>query len=103
METRATEPLAGYLQEMPGEYRDVVLPIPQRRHLDRKDAEPVVEIFAEPSRTDQAFEIAISRRNNADVDPPRRVIADRFKLAVLQHPQQLGLHRQRQLAYFIEK
>src|SRR5258708_40042512 len=99
MQTRAAEPLAGYLQEMPGEYGDVVFSIAQRRHLDRKNAEPVIEIFANPSRGDQALEVAVSRRNNAAVAPPRRVIADGFKLAVLQHPQQFRLHRERQLAY----
>src|ERR1700724_845044 len=103
MQTRSTEALAGQLQKMPGEYRNVVLALAQRRHLDRENAQPVVEIFAEPSGANQTLKVTVSRRNNADVDPPRRVIADWFKLAVLQHAQQLGLHRQRQLAYFIKK
>src|SRR6202011_2099522 len=52
---------------------------------------------------DQAFEVAISRSNDAHVDAPRPVNSDRLKFAVLQHPKQLGLHRQRQLADFIQK
>src|ERR1700735_1281376 len=85
------------------EYWNVVLALAQRRHVDRKDAEPIVEILPKPPRADQAFEVAIARRNNPDVDPPGRVGADRLKFAVLQNSQQLGLHRQRQLAYFIQK
>ena len=60
MQTRATEPLAGQLEKMFREYWNVVLALAQWRHLDRKNAEPIVEILAEPSRVDQGFEVAIN-------------------------------------------
>ena len=76
---------------------------PQRRHLDREHAEPVEQIEPEPAVGDLLLQIAIGRRQHADVHPPGRVVADALELAFLQDAQQLRLEIQRDLADLVEK
>ena len=50
------------------EERDVVLPFPQRRDLERDDREPVEQVLAEAPRLDLLDEVAVRRGDEAEVD-----------------------------------
>ena len=49
------------------------------------------------------LEVAVGRRDDADVDLDRLAAADALELALLQHAQQLDLHLQRQVADLVEE
>ena len=51
----------------------------------------------------QRLQIAVRRHHNAHIHRDRLAAADALHLALLQHAQQLGLHRQRHIADLIEK
>src|SRR3984957_6730467 len=88
---------------MRSEYRNVVPAFAQRRDLQGKNAQPVVQVRAEPPLTDEAIEVVIGGGNDAHLGVTCAVTTDRLKLAVLQHAEQLGLHFWRQIADLVEK
>src|SRR6185295_7119753 len=63
----------------------------------------IQQIEAEAAGLDLLRQPAVGRRDDADVDPPRRGLADAPELAFLEHAQQLGLRPRRQLADFVEE
>jgi len=75
----------------------------QRRHLDRKNTQPVVQVFPEASCADRAFEVVIAGYNHAHVGAPRDAIANRLELALLENTKQLGLHFRGQITHLIQK
>ena len=91
------------LHEMLDQQRDVLAPFAQRRHLDRDDVEPVEQVLEELAVGDQLPQIAIGRGDHAHVDLLRALGAERLELAILQHAQQLRLHRQRDGADLVEE
>src|SRR3984957_1730130 len=90
-------------QEASGQQRYVAPPRPQRWKLDRESREAVVEIGSKPAGRDSGLEIAVGRREYPHVDLLGPRIADRNDLSVLKHAQQRRLHRERHLAYLVEK
>src|SRR5580693_9507066 len=103
MQPRPIEPPASHFNKVFRENWYVVLAFTQRRNLDRKYAQPVEKVFAEPSGVDLGFEVMISRGNDADINAARLIVAHRLEFSFLQDPQQLGLHSPRQIADLIEK
>ena len=77
--------------------------IAQRRNQNADHREPVVQIFAEFALGHALFEVGIGRGDHADVDALRARFADRHDLALLEKPQQLRLHVERQVADFVEE
>ena len=75
----------------------------QRRHGDRNDAQPEVEILAEPALRDFLFEVLVRRRNDADVDLDRPRRSEPLDFAFLQHAQHLGLRLGAHVADFVEE
>ena len=72
--------------------------------VERDAVEPEVEVLAERPARDLGVEVAVGRGDEADVDRPRLAPPPtRSDLALLEHAQQLGLHRQRQLADLVEE
>src|SRR5271166_6570500 len=90
-------------QEPSRQQRDVAPPRPQRWELDRENSEAVVEVGAKPACRDRGLEIAVSRREYPHVNLLGPCIAHRDDLSVLKHAQQRRLHRERHLAYLVEK
>ena len=82
------------LDEMLDQHRDVLAPLAQRRHLDRNDVEAIEQILAKLAVGDQLAQVAVGGGNHAHVDALRALGAERLELALLQHAQQLRLHRQ---------
>ena len=71
--------------------------------MDRKDVQPIVEILAEFARLDGALEVLVRRGDDPDVDADRLAAAETLDLLGLQHPQQLDLPLERQLADLVEE
>ena len=83
--------------------RYIVFPFAQRRQVYAYLVKTVVEVLAEASTAHSLDDIHVSGGNHTHVNLLRRAAAHRYYLAVLQHAQQLHLHGQRQLAYFVEE
>ena len=86
-----------------GEVDDLAAPLAERRHRHLDDLQPVVEVFAELAAQHHRLEIAVGRRDDADVDVDRLVAAELGELRVLQDVQQLGLQRRLHLADLVEE
>ena len=67
--------------------RDVFAPPPQRRHLDMHHVQPVVQVFAKLSADHQLMQIAMRRRDDADIDLHRVLATQRANLILLQNTQ----------------
>ena len=91
------------LQEVPGQERDVVASLAQRRHADREDVESVVQVLTEAARFDLFLEVAVARRHDAHIDEFGVGGAHGTDLAFLQHPEQLRLERQRHLGDLVQE
>ena len=100
LQIRPIEPFAGHLEKMCRQYRDVLLPVAQRRHLDREDAQPVVEILPESSGADCGLQVVVTGRDHAEVGASRFLVANRLELTFLEDAEQLGLHLRRQVTHF---
>ena len=83
--------------------RQVLEPLAQRRRVDRDHVEAVVEVLAEAPGLDLLGQVAIGGRHHAHVDVDGGGGAHRLDLAVLQHPQHLGLGARRHVADLVEE
>ena len=90
-------------EEVVRERQDVARARAQRRHLDVDDVEAVVEVLAEAPRRDLVGEVAVGRRDDADVDLHGLVAADALERALLEDAQELDLDRRRDLADLVEE
>ena len=88
---------------MIGEQRDISVPVAQRRHENRHDAQPEVQILAEPAAPDLVRQVLVGRGQHANVDPHTGRPADRLDDLLLQHPQHLGLRLQAHVADLVEE
>ena len=95
--------LGALLAEVVGQQREVLEPLPQRRQLHRHDRQPVVEVLAEAPLLHPLLQLAVGGGDDAHVHRPLLVGADRDHGAVLEHPQQLGLGRQRHVADLVQE
>jgi len=75
----------------------------QRRHLDRDDVEPVVEVLAEMPGLDHRRQVAIGRRDQPHVDPQRSRAAQALELVLLQDAQDLRLRARAHVADLVEE
>src|SRR6202035_1924880 len=104
---QAAEGLAEALRERDGErsgeHFDVLPALPERRDLDRKDSEAIVEVGAKPAGLDLAREIAVRGGDDPRVDPHRLRPSDALELALLEHAEELGLELERHFADLVEK
>ena len=106
--SRATD-LAGsprstsFFEEVVHQERHVLRGVPERRKLDRDDVEPIKKVLAESMLGDGLGEVAIGRRDHATFGRDRLGPAHAFEPLVLKHPEQLGLHAERDLADLVEQ
>ena len=78
-------------QEMGRQSGDIVQALTQRRHVHRKNQQPVVQILAEPAGGNGRLQRAVGGGDHPHVDLAFAGIADPVDLPLLQHSQQLGL------------
>src|SRR5690348_7816460 len=71
--------------------------------MNRKDVEPIEQIFAECSAGDALLQIAVRRGDDADIALDRRRSAHTIELAFLEDAEQLHLNFQRHFADLIEE
>ena len=96
--------LAGeLLEEVLGEGGDVAVALAQRGQGDREHVEAVVEVLAERPGRDRRGEVLVRRGDEAHVGLERLGPAEALVLARLQHPQELDLRGQRQVADLVEE
>jgi hypothetical protein len=89
--------------EVLGQERDVLSPLPKRRRDDGYHVEAVIEVFPEGAVADGRFEVGVRGGDDADVDPDRPRAAHPFDLALLEHPQELRLELRPERADLVEK
>ena len=97
---RATRALG---QQQTLRQRHQVAALTQGGQAHGQAVEPVVEVFAEGMLLDHLAQIAVGGADHRDIDTDRLVAAQRRDLALLQHPQQARLQRQRHVADLVEK
>ena len=85
------------------EHRDVVRPITQRRNRDRKHRQPEIEILPELPGRNRRAQVAVGRRDDADVHLQKGGAADALEPLLFERAEDLGLQRQRQIANLVEK
>ena len=78
-------------------------PLAQRRQINRKHEDAVVEIFAKSSLPDLVFEVAMGRDDHSHVHGKRLISADALDFTFFQHPQQFRLHGGRHVSDFVEE
>ena len=83
--------------------RQILEPVAQRRQRHVHHGEPVEQIEAELLLGDHARQLAVRRRDDARVDGDRPIRADRLHGLSLEHAQELGLRRERQLAELVQE
>src|SRR5262245_37231005 len=88
---------------MTHEHRDVLAPVAERRHGNRKHVQAVEQILPELLLVDERGQVAVGRGNQACVSAKRPSAAQAFELALLKDPQELGLELDRNLADFVEE
>ena len=91
------------LQEKPAQQQHVPSALTQGRHPERVDAQAMIKVCAVAPAAHFFGQVAVGRCDQPYIDLMFLVRAQALQLPALQHPQQLGLHGQRQLAHFIQK
>src|SRR3989441_1704106 len=88
---------------MTGQQWNVLRPVPQGRHPQGHDVEPVEKILAKFAPTDALFQVLIGRRDEPYVDLLGPRPPDRAHLAILDYAQQPGLERERQVSDLVQE
>src|SRR5580693_9665949 len=83
--------------------RNVFEPFGQRWHPNLNRTQAVKEVLAKSAGKDFRPKVAVRSRNQSHIDLPHLGRPYTLNLAVLDHPQQLRLHRQGRLANLIEE
>jgi hypothetical protein len=94
---------ADLLQKVLGQRNDVAGALAEGRGGERKDAQPVIEVFAKLAGCNVLTQIAVGRGDHAHIERDLRAAADALDFAFLQNAQQLGLQADIHLADFIEQ
>src|SRR5439155_894805 len=89
--------------EVVGQERDVLAPLPEGWQLDRDRVDPVVQVLAELARPHRLGEVAVGRRHEPDVHATRSRRAHAKEGAGLEGAQELHLAVRRQLADLVEQ
>src|SRR5437870_8822185 len=96
-------PLAQAADELLGEEHHVLAALAQRRQVNGKDAEAVVEILAELAARHGVGEVPVGGDDEAEVGLERRGAADALELALLEDTEKFGLDGRREFAHLVEK
>ena len=91
------------IEEKPGELRQILEPVAERRHPDRDDVDPVIQVLPEPPVLDRLLQIDVGRDDQAEVGLDWLGSADPLDFPLLNRAQQLGLEIEPQVADFVEE
>src|SRR5262249_37115515 len=92
-----------HADEMHRELRDILDSLPERRQLNRKDAEPVIQILPESAVRHLLGEIAIRGGHDSHGDMASPLLTDTLEPSFLNRAKQLALQLQRNFADFVEE
>ena len=92
-----------FLQEKLHQQRYIFQPLGQRGNADLYGAQPVKQIFAKASRQHLRAQIPVCSGDQPNVDVPYFGRPDSLNLAVLNHAQQLRLHRHGSFSHFVQE
>src|SRR5258708_32019666 len=95
--------MSSVAHEVPHEHGDVLPALAQRRHLDWKHVQPVVQVGTEALPGHRARRGAVGRRDQPALGPDRSRAAEPLEFALLQHAQQLRLQLEGHLADLVEE
>src|SRR6267142_3358212 len=82
---------------------DVFRTFPQGWHVNRKNIQPVKQVFAKFPLLNHLLEFAIGGRDQACIGSQCACASQTFELPFLEHAQQLGLKLERDVADLIQK
>ena len=88
---------------MAGQQQHIAVALAQRGYPQRIGPEPVVQVGAKAAGAHFFGQLAVGGGNDAYIHMALLIRPQALQLAVLQYPQQLGLHAERQFADLIEK
>ena len=90
-------------QKMLRQRDNILRPLAQWRNPQLKLSQPVKQILTEAALPHCGFQVLVGGRDNAHVHLDLAIAAQPVERLTIQHPQQLSLRLQLQLAYFIKK
>src|SRR5208282_302912 len=93
----------GLLYKMLHQEGDILRPVTQRRNMDGKHIQPIVEVAAKLLLQNHSFQVAMSRGHNANVDFLRPRASQALKFPFLQDTKELWLQLERDIADFIQE
>ena len=96
-------PLGELHDEVLREQRDVVLPLPEGRKLNRDDVQTIEKVFAERALADCVLWVAVRRGQHAHVNRNFVRAAEASNLSVFEYAQQLRLKREGHLGDFVQE
>lgn len=92
-----------FVDEMARERQDVARPLAQRGQCQAHHVQPVEQVLAEIPCGHRILQAHVGGRHHAHVHRQAPARAQPHHLALLQHPQQLDLDGQRQVAHLVEE
>ena len=91
------------LGEMPNQFRNVFSTLPQRRNVDRKYFQSVIQVLAKCRLLYHAGQIAMRSGDQPHIHFMSAVAAEPLKFLLLQNAQQFRLKFERDVADFVQK
>ena len=91
------------VQDVQGELGDVAASFPEGRQENLTHVEAVIQVFPELPLPDGPAQVLVGGGDEAHVHPAASPGPQGFHHAVLEHPQELDLGRQRQFPQFIQE
>ena len=96
-------PLAELFDEVIAQERNVLAPLPQRRHTERDGVDAEVEVLAQAPVPERRVHVDVGRADEPEVHAHVAVAAQRPVAALLQNAQQLGLQVRGHLADLVKQ
>jgi len=91
------------VDEKIGQGQDAFPPLPERRHVNGKDTQPVVEVLAELGFAHQGRQVPVGGADDPDVDLDVFHSPHALDHPVLKGPQKLGLGFHGKIAHFVQE
>src|SRR5260370_3440799 len=91
------------MNEILNQHRNIFLSFPQRRHLNRKNVEPVKQVATKGAGSDGCPQVTVRGCNHSNICLDGSSSADTFKFVFLQNTQDSDLGLEGKLSDFIEE
>src|SRR6266478_5719457 len=91
------------MNEILNQHRNIFLSFPQRRHLNRKNVEPVKQVATKGAGSDGCPQVTVGGRNHSNICLDGSSSADTLKFVFLQNTQERDLGLEGKFTDFIEE